>query len=441
MPISSTLKRSAHGDAAGQRSLKRTRLEHQAAINVFRFLDLPGEIRNEIYSYLVPHNDTMIKPKKRTRRSTQASSSNQGSLSLAHACRQLRWEFFALWAEQLPAIHGQDFARFTQDFVIHGPLADFNASMAVIVPTTNRHPAVDFLPAVKFWRDNADAAIGMEIAFLRDQLIGPYFKEDVAGPIQMAVVTMWALVTAHFECGAKEKERWGRFFDEAVLAVLLVWENGPKIKLVVKRKYEEWWMGGAWLMRSNSTTEWFRKHGLTLTCTWLAKVVISAVTTATPPEPLPTAVAPPLHHVAYPPALEHGCQHAAAPPSLRSLATTPPATTSVMVAWHPWAARPRTKAVDGPAERGAHQRMSLGAQSAAAQDGAPNVDDCYIGHVAKGHRPPPLASEAPPEPTALSRPDGPRTAHRCLRMQHPRIRAPYIREGRGFGGEEGQTLE
>ncbi|KAJ4985148.1 hypothetical protein SVAN01_09375 [Stagonosporopsis vannaccii] len=270
----------------GQVSRKRAKRSEQEVMmpaferrGVFNFLGLPdgnvttrarinladtySAVRNMIYGYMVMDGTTVLAPKRHSRKSGNASNVAQDYLQFAHVCKQIRWEFFPLWYKPHVIIHGRDFARFVQDFVVYGQFGQSNSAIDVLVPTTRDQGTADFLPFLQYWRNNNNIELMLNIKYTLHSRITTEFSQTIVSPYKKVMKSVVDLLGPGLKPAVRRQ--WYDFFDKAVMAVVVSYKKGPKIRVVVKSKYEEWWMGTGredWQKHLRSL-EWFRRHGLT----------------------------------------------------------------------------------------------------------------------------------------------------------------------------------
>lgn len=210
-----------------------------------------------VYEHLVPVGHTVLAPNRHSRKSNDAPQDN---LRFAHVCRQIRWEFFPLWYKPHIVVRGPDLTRLMQDFVIHGQFGQSNSAVDVLVPTARNPGTADFLPFLKFWR-NADTELALNLKYPINPRLSAEDRRTVEHPYDQVVKVVVGLLG--IELGPAAQKQWCDFFDKAAMAVVVFYERGLKVRVVVKSRYEEWWMGGgrAGWQKKGRMTEWFRKHG------------------------------------------------------------------------------------------------------------------------------------------------------------------------------------
>jgi hypothetical protein len=123
----------------------------------------PTEIRDKIYTYSIPDEDAVLAPNRQERNSSLHPKRPLDTLQLAHVCQQVRFEFFPLYYQPHVRVRGRDFARFTQDFVVHGDMKQSDSTVCVIPPMSRHHGVMDVLPFMRLLRDSILREDGFEL--------------------------------------------------------------------------------------------------------------------------------------------------------------------------------------------------------------------------------------------------------------------------------------
>ena len=218
---------------------------------VFNFLGLPRgksqiispmtlakmstELRNKIYTYLVPNENAVLSPSRHRRSPSLRSNSPYDSLQLAHVCQHIRLEFYPLYFQPHVQVRGRDFARFTLDFVAHGNIQQSDSTVFVLPPLSRHHGSMDILPFMRLLRNSILGNDCFELFWALKFPLAPrlpmQFHCYVKGPYQrvrMAVLDLFGLGLGP-ALGLEEGERW---YD----LIRRCWPSSCSMKMVLKSR-------------------------------------------------------------------------------------------------------------------------------------------------------------------------------------------------------------
>jgi hypothetical protein len=217
--------------------------------DIFRFLELPGEIRNAIYNYCEPTAPQNFVHGHKIDRQTPSHT----VLNLAGVNKQLRSGFLPLCQNGFThRVQIADLSSYMQTFI--APHSTVSRTIEIEVEAGIKK-AVDILPLMTLVRKH-----GGLVLEIKDSSPVPSPFETAEQRQARLLIDLLASV---FSSSSLQTDKWAAYASKAVREVIVAPTDGDlEIQVVVKKRYEEWWMG--WENKSRHTKvmqDWVQRTG------------------------------------------------------------------------------------------------------------------------------------------------------------------------------------
>ncbi|KAF2271734.1 uncharacterized protein EI97DRAFT_387204, partial [Westerdykella ornata] len=244
----------------------------------FRFLDLPGEVRNKIYAMTLSKTQQALikyRPRHASLRPRKAESDKKPSrrpyMGLTQVCRQIRQEYRPLYLREQPI--GLDMVDLNPYLKAFYPITDSDGmvsksdySMRSVTVALNYHisslekckKGIDLWPMLNIWAN----AYRLEAGFGRYSHHG--YQSELDGEAKDMYRLFGRRVLEDRSCTALVVA-WRDLLREGKLAAVRVhraWKKneGPYIEILFKPEHKESWMDAE---VSEPPEDWLNKYGFT----------------------------------------------------------------------------------------------------------------------------------------------------------------------------------